>query len=233
MYKAVFLDIDNTLLDFDEYVRDSMRSGFEKFGLKPYEPWMFDIFKKENNKLWRKIEQGLIDFPGLQKVRWNIIFSELGIDFDGITFETFFREYLFESAVPIEGAYELLEYLKGKCLLCAASNGPASQQKNRLKNAFMYEYFDHIFVSEEIGETKPDAGFYSGCFDIINKGLREDEKIVPGDCLIIGDSVSADITGGKNFGMSTCLFDRERVHGDVADADYHVYSLREAAQICI
>ena len=42
--KAVFLDIDNTLLSFDGYVKQTMKEGFEHFGLKPYEPYMFDIF---------------------------------------------------------------------------------------------------------------------------------------------------------------------------------------------
>lgn len=36
--KAIFIDIDNTLLDFDAYVRESMRAGFACFGLRPYEP---------------------------------------------------------------------------------------------------------------------------------------------------------------------------------------------------
>lgn len=35
--KAVFLDIDNTLLSFDGYVKQTMKEGFEHFGLKPYE----------------------------------------------------------------------------------------------------------------------------------------------------------------------------------------------------
>ena len=36
MMKAVFIDIDNTLLDFDEYVRNTMETGFRHFSLKPY-----------------------------------------------------------------------------------------------------------------------------------------------------------------------------------------------------
>ena len=34
--ELVFIDIDNTLLDFDEYIRRTMREGFAHFGLKPY-----------------------------------------------------------------------------------------------------------------------------------------------------------------------------------------------------
>lgn len=63
--KAVFLDIDNTLLSFDGYVKQTMKEGFEHFGLKPYEPYMFDIFIRENTKLWRQIEQGTLVFGGV------------------------------------------------------------------------------------------------------------------------------------------------------------------------
>ena len=71
--KLIFFDIDNTILDFDEYVRQSMRDGFNKFNLKEYEPWMYDVFTTENNKLWKKIEEQRLDFEELKTIRWNII----------------------------------------------------------------------------------------------------------------------------------------------------------------
>ena len=49
MIRAVFFDIDNTLLDFDAYVKESMRTGFEKFGLPPFKEEMFAVFLRENN----------------------------------------------------------------------------------------------------------------------------------------------------------------------------------------
>lgn len=44
---------------------------------------MFDIFIRENTKLWRQIEQGTLVFEELEKIRWNIIFKYLDIEFDG------------------------------------------------------------------------------------------------------------------------------------------------------
>ena len=37
---VIFIDIDNTLLDFDAYIRQTMAEGFAHFGLHPYEPYM-------------------------------------------------------------------------------------------------------------------------------------------------------------------------------------------------
>lgn len=122
--KAIFIDIDNTLLDFDAYVRESMRAGFARFGLRPYEPWMYDIFVRENDKLWQAIERSELTFARLQEIRWNTVFRALGIEADGIAFERYFREALHESAIPVPGAHELLERLHGRFLLCAASNRP-------------------------------------------------------------------------------------------------------------
>ena len=85
--KLVLIDIDNTLLDFDAYIRRTMEEGFAHFGLRPYEPWMYDVFHRENNKLWRQIEEGTLTFPELEKIRWNNVFTALDMDFDGVVFE--------------------------------------------------------------------------------------------------------------------------------------------------
>ena len=75
MIKAVFIDIDNTLLDFDAYVKDAMRTGFKKYGLPEYKEEMFDTFTTENAKLWHQIEDGTLTFNELIKIRWNKIFD--------------------------------------------------------------------------------------------------------------------------------------------------------------
>ena len=90
MIKVVLLDIDNTLLSFSGYVKEAMRDGFSRFGLKPYTDEMFPIFEKINNSLWRQLEQGAMTFEELLECRWNRIFKALEIDFDGKKFEEVF-----------------------------------------------------------------------------------------------------------------------------------------------
>ena len=57
MIKAVLIDIDNTLLDFDAYVQKTMKDGFEIFDLGLYDDSMFHLFRQINTEMWRKIEQ--------------------------------------------------------------------------------------------------------------------------------------------------------------------------------
>ena len=170
--QMIFIDIDNTLLDFDAYIRQTMREGFAHFGLKPYEPYMEAVFHRENGKLWRQIEQGTLTFRELEEIRWNNVFRALNIDFDGQVFEKYFRAALYDSAIPVDGAMELLEALHGKYPLAVASNGPYDQQLHRLELAGMKRYFDWFFVSERLGASKPARAFFDVAFAALNDGCE-------------------------------------------------------------
>ena len=107
------------------------------------------MFHRENNKLWRRIEEGTLTFPELEKIRWNNVFAALDMDFDGVVFEKYFRTALHESAIPVNGARELLEALRGRYLLAAASNGPYEQQLHRLALALPKRYVIMRFYGQK------------------------------------------------------------------------------------
>lgn len=230
--KVVLLDVDNTILDFDEYVKVAMKEGFEKFGIGQYEPYMYDIFTEENNKLWRRIEDGDLTFLELKKIRWNIIFDRLGFCYDGVTFEKYFGDCLFNSAIIVDGAKELLVALKKKYIVCVATNGPEAQQRNRLRLAGFDPYIDYYFISGQLGYSKPSSEFFDAAMTILNEG--RDHPYEPADCLMIGDSLTSDIAGGRQYGMKTIFYDRTRgrkIAEEGPKADRSVYELREILEI--
>lgn len=230
MPKVILFDIDNTLLSFDEFVKETMKNGFEKFEIGIYEDKMFGVFNQVNTVLWQKIENGEMNLEELEKVRWNMIFDCLGMNADGETFERYFRDYLFESAITVDGALDLLEYLHGKYILCVASNGPYLQQVNRLKLSGMLTYFSDLFISEEIGSSKPSERFFDVCIDRLCFNLKQ--KIRPHEIMIIGDSLSSDMVGGKRFGMQTCFYNPgKKSIEDEMNPDYQVASLSEIKSI--
>ena len=230
MIKVVLFDMDNTLLSFDEYVKRTMQSGFAKFGIGVYEEEMFSVFRQINNGLWQSIEKGELTFEALQKKRWNMIFNRLGISFDGEVFEKYFRACLFDSAIPEDGAMELLAYLHGKYTLCVASNGPYLQQVNRLRISGMLPYFSHLFISEEIGSAKPSEHFFKACMQRLHS--KAGEEVLPGEMLIIGDSLSSDMALGTQFGMQTCFYNPQRQPIPRGmELQYTVSTLREIESI--
>ena len=217
--EAVFIDIDNTLLDFNKCALWSMQKVFNDYGLS-FENSMFDTFNMINNRLWLRIEKGELTKEELYACRWNMIFALIGIDVDGVEFENVFYSYLTESAEPVEGALDLLKYLHGKYLVCAASNASYAQQIKRLNNAGMAEYLDRIFISEQIGFSKPQKEFFERCFEKIS-------PIVPSETVMIGDSLTADIEGGASFGMKTCRYNHNLTDESSDLPDFTVCSLSE------
>ncbi len=227
MIKVIFVDVDDTLLSFSGYVKEAMEKGFRKFGLKPYTPGMYPVFERINTGLWQSIERGGMTLPQLEKVRWNKIFSALGIDFDGPTFERYFRRQLFDSAVIVPGAVEMLEYLHARYTLVAASNGPYGQQMHRLEIAGMKPYFAHCFISEQVGTDKPGRAFFDFCFRTLHESGFPD--LAPDETMIIGDSLTSDIAGGRAYGMHTCLFDEngKKANGGDLPADVVIRRLTD------
>lgn len=230
--RVLFLDIDNTLLDFDAAAEWAMSECFSNAGLE-YKPEMFDVFTEENNKIWQRIERKELSMDDLPYVRWQAITAKLGLKADGVAMEMEFRDLLKLSAVPIAGANEILAYLseRGYCL-CAASNGPYNQQITRLKKADMLKYFTHCFISESIGADKPSEQFFDGCMKTLS-------EIHPEECMMIGDSLTADITGGRAYGMATCWYvpSKEKYlvekNKEKKAADYIIHDLMELKDILL
>ena len=104
-------------------------------------------------------------------------------------------------ACPVEGAYDLLDYLQDKYYLYIVSNGFRFVQESRLKIGNFEKYFDGVFVSEDIGIPKPAKEFFDYCFENINHPPKD-------DVILIGDSITADILGGINYGIDTIWFNK-------------------------
>ena len=218
MIKAVLLDVDNTLLDFNQCACAAMYDAARDFSLVLPEE-AFPTFRRINDELWRQIEQQTLTTEELYRVRWNQIFTELGIDFDGPTFEARFCHYLTTAAEKVDGADELMAYLKGKYVLCIASNAPYFQQVQRMEKAGYLPSIRHLFISEEIGAAKPAPRFFEACLAAL-------APLRPEEVLMIGDSLTADIAGARACGIQTCWY-RHGSDKDGSIADYCVADLRE------
>lgn len=220
MIKAVLLDIDNTLLDFNKCSELAIKKSFLEHGLI-YTDEVFPTFLRRNDILWKNIEKGEYTRELLHKERWNVIFGELGIDYDGIKIEKSFLDNLYDCVVLIDGALEIVKYLSSKYYLCTASNAPNEQQYNRLKIAGIYPYIKKVFTSEALGVNKPLPEFFDKVFENLN-------GITPSQTVIIGDSLTADVEGGKKYGLNTVWYNHLKLpEPQVKRYDFKADSLLE------
>ena len=220
---VVFIDIDDTLLDFTKCANDAIKSACDKFGV-PYTTTLVDTFHPINLDLWHRLEKKEVTKEKLFDTRFQIVFDKLGIKADGIAFETAFRENFHESAILVDGARDLLEYLRSKYKVYVASNASMHQQTNRMKRAELDGYIDGYFVSEEIGFPKPQKEFFDACF----KALPD---VKPQDVVMIGDSLSADIKGACEYGLKTIWYNHRNEPTADVKCDYIVSRLSEVKNI--
>ncbi len=220
---VVFIDIDDTLLDFTKCANDAIKSACNKFGV-PYTTMLVDTFHPINLDLWHRLEKKEVTKEKLFDTRFQIVFDKLGIKADGIAFETAFRENFHESAILVDGARDLLEYLRSKYKVYVASNASMHQQTNRMKRAELDGYIDGYFVSEEIGFPKPQKEFFDACF----KALPD---VKPQDVVMIGDSLSADIKGACEYGLKTIWYNHRNEPTSDVKCDYIVSRLSEVKNI--
>ena len=78
--------------------------------------------------------------------------------------------------------------------------------------------------------SKPAPAFFDACMAGLNEGRAE--PILPGEVLMVGDSISSDMTGAMGYGMKTCYFNRfGKALPDGMVVDYevsHLVELRES-----
>ncbi len=202
MIQTVFLDIDNTLLDFNENARLAAMAAFSDAGLS-FDDAIFPTFLEVNDLLWRQIETGELTRKKLHEIRWSMILEKWHIDYDGKVLEQLFLNHITDTAIPMEGAMDLLSYLYPKYTVCLASNASFKPQMGRLAHTEIPDFVHHIFLSETLGFAKPDPGFFDACLKKLPGAAAETS-------LFIGDSLSADIAGAAAFGMKTCWFNPKK-----------------------
>ena len=80
-------------------------------------------------------------------------------------------------------------------------------------------YMDGVFISEEMGTQKPAPEFFEKVFAALEWPDKE-------KCIILGDSQSSDMLGGKNAGIATCWYNPK---GEIKKGDW-AFEIRSLEQ---
>ena len=221
---TVFMDVDDTLLDFKECARQNVRNCCQKNGV-PYSDDLFEFFLSRNIILWKRIEDGLLTVDELHLTRWAGIFRDYGIEADGPAFELDFIAGLRDTSVPVAGSREAMKYLHSKYKVYVVSNASNLQQSTRLGKAGLMQYVDGVFGALDIGFNKPSREYFDYCFAQL-------PETSPAQTVIVGDSLNADISGGTAYGLRTIWFNIRNVEpSDSTLPDYTIYSLGELTSL--
>ena len=218
MVKTVLMDLDDTILDFRKAEASAIANTLLALGLDS-SGQVCERYHAINKRHWGLLEEGKITRAQVKRLRFVRLFEELGAECDVEKVCRLYEENLAGGAFLIPGALALLEELAPRYDLYIASNGGAAVQNARLDAAGIRKYFKGQFISEDLGANKPSPAFFEACFRAIPGFARE-------TAVIVGDSLSSDIRGGRNVGLRTIWFHPEGEPGDI-QPDHVIRSLGE------
>ena len=199
MFDVILWDVDGTLLDFLAAEKAAIRATFEKMGLGYCTDEQIARYSVINKKYWKRMEDGEITKAEVLSGRFLEFFENEGIVADVDEFNVLYQTALGDTVVYFDDADKLLSELRGRVKQYAVTNGTQRAQRRKLVGSGLDQIFDGIFISDEVGYEKPMPEFFDHVFREIGDVPRE-------RVLIVGDSLSSDIRGGKNAGIPTCWY---------------------------
>ena len=197
-YQWLLFDADGTLFDYYRAEDTALAQNFTLHNLA-FQPDYRLRYRDINHQFWLRLEQKQVTPEELRVGRFQQLFTELDIAYDAAAFSATYLEQLAQQAHLIDGAVELLEALNGRYHLALITNGLADVQYPRLARSGLEAYFSAIIVSDEVGVAKPNPGIFDVAFNRMNQPAKS-------EVLIIGDSLSSDMSGGINYGIDTCWY---------------------------
>lgn len=218
----LLIDADDTLLDFKKAEYTSITATVKKFGADDPEG-AARLFSAINKACWLDVEKGIRTREQIAVERFCELKEKLSLNAPAETINEDYKENMRHAYFLLPGAKEFLQALKARGhRLFMITNGLETTQKMRLKGSGIYDYFERIFISEAMGLRKPERAFF-----------EQAARLIPAfnasECLIIGDSLSADIKGANNANLPSIWFNAE--YKPLKDGIYPTYTAHSYAKI--
>lgn len=225
-YTTIFWDLDQTLLNFDLSMDYAIRTVFGQFGLEINDE-IVARYDAINRGYWNRFELGGITKEELVVGRFRTLLEELEID--RVTPEEVqdvYQKELGSVFFYMDGAKELVTQLRAEGYRqYVVTNGVNATQANKMKLSGLDQIMDGVFVSELMGYPKPRKEYFDACFALLPDVKR-------GECILVGDSLTSDMRGAVNAGITSCWFNPEGKPKDVnVHTDYEIHRLTELLPI--
>ena len=219
-FDILLWDVDGTLLDFIAAEKAAVQTLFREFGLGECTDEMVERYSRINKEYWQRLERGELSKPEILIRRFADFFASEGLDASKAPeFNEQYQVRLGDTVVFCDDSYELLSSLRGRVKQYAVSNGTVVAQTRKLRRSGFDQLLDGVFLSEELGYEKPATEFFGRVFAAIGEPDRE-------RVLIVGDSLTSDITGGNRAGIRTCWYNpKGEPNLTAAHADYEIRDL--------
>jgi len=213
-FEIVLVDADETIFDFRKAEYVAFKKTLNHFGEDCTDEDV-NVYSNINLKHWKELEKGNIDRETLKVNRFKEWFDYMGLNLNPKAFNDFYAPALGDFGFLIDGAEEFIKKLSTICDVYIVTNGLVASQTSRFNLSTIKPYIQKLYISEAIGYSKPKKEFFDYCINDI--GEHDRSKYI-----VLGDSLTSDMQGGRNAGLATCRFSRD---GEVSKSplcDYEI-----------
>ncbi|MCM1057002.1 MAG: HAD-IA family hydrolase [Firmicutes bacterium] len=191
--RAVLFDLDDTLYDEWEYVRQAFENTAAYLADRLGMPDRKEAFYRRMLELTEEHGRGKV---------FDILCEELGI---GVPVSELVQAY--RSTKPILRLYpdgeRLLQSLKDRGVKTGLITDGCSQvQHEKIKALGLEDRLDSVIVTDDFGLCKPQTAVYEKCLRALD--------CAPNQAVYVGDNPLKDFIGAKALGMKTVRIIREK-----------------------
>jgi 2-haloacid dehalogenase len=197
-YSTVLFDLDHTLLDSDASEALAFAATLRLAGVDDPLPH-FPVYDSINRGLWAAVERHEVTPGHVRVARFEQFIAAIGLEADPLVLADAFAGGLGAYGELYPGTRDVLDAMAGRVRMGLVTNGLSEVQRRRIERLQLERYFDAVVISAEVGVSKPSAAIFDIAFEQLGQPSRS-------QVLMVGDSLSSDIRGGRNAGVATCWY---------------------------
>ena len=193
-YKAILLDSDNTIMDFEAAEENAVRGLLEKLHMP--QPEAAAVYRQYNAECWKLLEQGRLTAAELETRRFANFLAHYHRDDDVRAVADDYIDLLSRQSILLQGAEAAIRELAALAPLAVVTNGIPRVQHGRLDGLSVRPLLGPLIISGEHGVAKPDPRLIGIALEALG--------VDAGDALFVGDSLSSDIRAANAAGVDAC-----------------------------
>jgi HAD superfamily hydrolase (TIGR01509 family) len=210
-YKAIIFDLDGVFIDTEDIHVEAVVKSFSQHGC----PLDADDIERI---VGRHHSNYVPEF--FEKHQWNQELMESIV----ATFRKDFHERWDQTITLKAGSRELLETFKAQQIICSLATNSSLATVNKFIQKFSLEgFFSQLTTSNEVTFKKPHPDIYN----IAKSKLDVSDELI----LVVEDS-QIGMEAGKKAGLAVAVIPTIMTKNqDFSDADFHLQSISEVAEI--
>ncbi len=208
-FKAIFFDSDGLLVDTEGLSFETTRRVFASVGVEMTKEW----YIRENLGKGRRSAE-LLQSHGIPEGQILELMHQRG---------EMYAQFLQKEVMPMDGVREVLETLRGKCILGVVTSSRKEYFDIIMKKTHLRSFFDFVVNREDVQNIKPDPEPYLKALEI--------SKQSPEECLALEDSYRG-VQAAKAAGLTCYAISDELTRTqNFSIADRVLHSIREIPAI--